>query len=553
MFFFVVCVLRLDLASAQTSRKGIVTIVDSAIWSYGAQMAIGYGQTLDSSLYSANLMLPPGDDLQMCEFPEDLADWVQSTEDYSNTTGSISAPPLFGTPVALLVSLGGCSLYTKAAIAAEIRQTVTSSLRFVILYNNDPIDSEAIVPIKPPPQYFDDQYADYSNDNNATAGTLTSPTSELEKTIDSLVFLSMSTSNGNALISRIQLLELRSNGESDASFLSPNNLRWKLPMILEVLSDDRYWYNGGYDSGRSFGAGGNFVWFRFILFTLLIVSPCCRTGYLWWAGGGRIRLRRNEQGRIVGFQYIPPISYWFATGTGPANTDPNAAAITDRLTESQVLALPEITYRMPEGETSDNDSTSPGPPEETSKLSDTSHMEDEIRVTLTSSTQDETDEEKIDESTSVKVSIIPSTQSEDDEERQTTTIISLPVLTTSCTTCSICIDEFEEGERIRLLPRCKHGFHTECIVPWLTERQGCCPLCKTPVVRQEGEEDDVQEEAVENNNNATNEAGSAVPNPETVPESDLCAPSGVPVLSVEPGEELGDHSSNRKTAGAEES
>lgn len=55
----------------------------------------------------------------------------------------------------------------------------------------------------------------------------------------------------------------------------------------------------------------------------------------------------------------------------------------------------------------------------------------------------------------------------------------------SSTTCSICIDEFVPGERLRLLPRCDHAFHTECILPWLTERQGCCPMCKVPVLPDE--------------------------------------------------------------------
>lgn len=48
--------------------------------------------------------------------------------------------------------------------------------------------------------------------------------------------------------------------------------------------------------------------------------------------------------------------------------------------------------------------------------------------------------------------------------------------------CSICIDEFEDGEKIRLLPMCGHAFHTECILPWLTQRQGCRPYCRTAVV-----------------------------------------------------------------------
>ena len=56
--------------SAQVSKKAIITVVDSAIWTYGAQLANGYGAESEATLYSANLMLPPGDDPQLCEFPQ---------------------------------------------------------------------------------------------------------------------------------------------------------------------------------------------------------------------------------------------------------------------------------------------------------------------------------------------------------------------------------------------------------------------------------------------------------------------------------------------------
>uniref|UniRef100_A0A7R9Z8X1 RING-type domain-containing protein n=1 Tax=Pseudictyota dubia TaxID=2749911 RepID=A0A7R9Z8X1_9STRA len=58
---------------------------------------------------------------------------------------------------------------------------------------------------------------------------------------------------------------------------------------------------------------------------------------------------------------------------------------------------------------------------------------------------------------------------------------------TTCTLCSICIDDFAPGEKLRQLPQCRHMFHTECILPWLTERSARCPLCKRSVVTGEEE------------------------------------------------------------------
>jgi RING-like zinc finger len=48
--------------------------------------------------------------------------------------------------------------------------------------------------------------------------------------------------------------------------------------------------------------------------------------------------------------------------------------------------------------------------------------------------------------------------------------------------CAICLDEFENKEKVRVLP-CKHRFHEDCLVPWLTERHSSCPLCKFDVLQ----------------------------------------------------------------------
>ena len=65
--------------------------------------------------------------------------------------------------------------------------------------------------------------------------------------------------------------------------------------------------------------------------------------------------------------------------------------------------------------------------------------------------------------------------------------------------CSICFENFDgstsdvsqdegvevivetPGDRLIKVLRCKHAFHTECINPWISQRNKC-PLCNTPVV-----------------------------------------------------------------------
>jgi hypothetical protein len=55
--------------------------------------------------------------------------------------------------------------------------------------------------------------------------------------------------------------------------------------------------------------------------------------------------------------------------------------------------------------------------------------------------------------------------------------------------CSICLDEYEAGDKCRCLP-CGHKFHSGCISKWLTERSSTCPLCKTDLLQDEDEDED---------------------------------------------------------------
>ncbi|KAK9715368.1 hypothetical protein RND81_06G160400 [Saponaria officinalis] len=50
--------------------------------------------------------------------------------------------------------------------------------------------------------------------------------------------------------------------------------------------------------------------------------------------------------------------------------------------------------------------------------------------------------------------------------------------------CSVCLTDFEEIEILRLLPKCKHGFHIECIDQWLKSHSSC-PLCRQKVCSED--------------------------------------------------------------------
>ncbi|XVF36646.1 hypothetical protein REPUB_Repub19eG0075000 [Reevesia pubescens] len=49
------------------------------------------------------------------------------------------------------------------------------------------------------------------------------------------------------------------------------------------------------------------------------------------------------------------------------------------------------------------------------------------------------------------------------------------------TECSVCLNEFQEEETVRLLPKCNHAFHISCIDTWLRAHTNC-PLCRAHIV-----------------------------------------------------------------------
>ncbi|KAM3231349.1 hypothetical protein ACQJBY_061494 [Aegilops geniculata] len=50
----------------------------------------------------------------------------------------------------------------------------------------------------------------------------------------------------------------------------------------------------------------------------------------------------------------------------------------------------------------------------------------------------------------------------------------------SVSECAVCLSEFAERERVRLLPGCSHAFHIDCIDTWL-QGSARCPFCRRDV------------------------------------------------------------------------
>ncbi|KAG4168830.1 hypothetical protein ERO13_A12G048700v2 [Gossypium hirsutum] len=63
-------------------------------------------------------------------------------------------------------------------------------------------------------------------------------------------------------------------------------------------------------------------------------------------------------------------------------------------------------------------------------------------------------------------------------------MVALPTLTyansgspSSASGCAICLADFSKGDKIRMLPKCNHGFHVACIDKWLLSHSSC-PTCR---------------------------------------------------------------------------
>lgn len=341
-------------------------------------MVADFGDPIEG-LIVTNLMLPPGN--QLCEFHPTLLNATREDLD-SNII-----------PIALFVPDSGCSAEKKARVLLQMQKNISKALKYIFIYSSDSFDRNELVTLEPTSNFTDDL---------ASVGIIYIP-SRWARGIQSYM-------NFEAEVSTIE-----------PHFLVGNNSEWKFLVGMKP-----YKYP---DIGSK-----NFGWFRFVLFALLIVSPCGRATFLWYSAGGRFRWRRNDRGRVVGLQYIPPMQHWLLSGPFPQQPVPRASV----LTQEEFDGLPEIEYQLIDQTSKDEDD-----------LDTNGHAE----VCETGNAITLAGEEDIERSTNQS----RNNSSHDSQQEGD--------LTTTSTICSICIDDFEMGEKITLLPRCRHAFHADCVKP----------------------------------------------------------------------------------------
>lgn len=69
--------------------------------------------------------------------------------------------------------------------------------------------------------------------------------------------------------------------------------------------------------------------------------------------------------------------------------------------------------------------------------------------------------------------------------------------------CVICLSDFNNGDRLRILPKCNHGFHLRCIDKWLSSHSSC-PKCRHCLI-------DTCHKIVGSNNSSSTSSSSSQP------------------------------------------
>ncbi|KAL7438025.1 hypothetical protein ACHAXM_005947 [Skeletonema potamos] len=426
--------------------------------------------------------------------------------------------------IALMVQRGRCSFENKAELAMVFNDLLASSgkshrIDHIIVYNNGTIDStnngtdgeELLVEMLRVPDWNE---TFHENHKKVTVGMLyiTTPSgldllermSERQNELGISPYLDISWIRGRHLISESTIddgqYDVGSVVEEDTItngwFFPATLTRFCLscgeemdygfyPFLLAGEGDGQQFHHGPFGPTNWPFSGDDYEpqrWVEMIrrlmiaILVLLLVGPVVLATHRWHTVGGTVRMTTDENGRRR-VRVISPNLEVFVNGV-PDTVETNGT----KLDRAQVFALPQIVYK-PSSTASgsntsmneDGDSTTSGNEDGDSQLVSTNVHDDNDAENGASPDSFRENDVRYNQDNTPSVTTTQITPSGSDASDM--------FASSSC--CPICIEEFEPGETLRVLPRCKHLFHLDCILPWLTERQGCCPQCRTPVLPDE--------------------------------------------------------------------
>eukprot|EP00571_Detonula_confervacea_P009655 CAMPEP_0172317964 /NCGR_PEP_ID=MMETSP1058-20130122/33433_1 /TAXON_ID=83371 /ORGANISM="Detonula confervacea, Strain CCMP 353" /LENGTH=686 /DNA_ID=CAMNT_0013032661 /DNA_START=441 /DNA_END=2501 /DNA_ORIENTATION=- len=373
----------------------------------------------------------------------------------------IHVVPSHGVPVAILAKRGQCSYETKARIASQ-QTTPHGTVRFVIVYDNTAENGNHLITMMPK----DD--VDGSNGDGEHSGK---SGHELWKEVG-LVFVSYE--NGVDLHEFINTQPHHVKMQGGPRILIDGSDHWVFPPMDE-------------------SAAG-------LAFLLMLFGCVCSLSLFLnttFYGNGRNNDALNNDHHL--FFLGPDGQISERNGAAAGGTSRRRGNGLRLLTMEEVETLPTREYCSSSGETSSDDNNSP--PSSSLELRDKSDMP----YLADENDHNDGDGDDLQQRDSSLCNAAACGNGNEDNDSSPRGGLCESLLPTKKEdpyfdheSCSICLDEYEPGEQIRVLP-CQHTFHSNCIFPWLTERSPTCPLCKAMFeavqYEEEGEENNDRERA----------------------------------------------------------